>query len=380
MELTRFDALARRWADTGTRRRLLGMLAGAGAVSVAMLPELGESPDAEGKARRVRGEHNIRGKKAVMCIDGKTRRVPKKKRKTWLKRGATRGACTGCTPTCPANGCGMDDGCGNVCGCGAGSGCFAGTCQPCSVSCTGTPQACGAALQAAIDGGGDLYVCPGQYASTSGFTTTLGIGVNLYGVGSGTDPASNTILDASGGTSTVLTILKVPVGTPVTLSGLRITGGNGGNLSGGIFNYAELTVENCAIVNNTSSGSSAAAIVSGGGLTLVNSLVEANMCTGYGAGGVELALSGTGEDSFITNSVITRNTGGFIGGVQVNLFDGSRSLTVDSTSQITNNTATEPIPIAGGIARTTPSGMVNVTGATISGNTDPQCLDVMGCL
>ena len=43
-----------------------------------------------------------------------------------------------------------------------------GVCQPCTVTCTGTPATCGTALQTAMDGGGTIYVCPGRYQG--GFT------------------------------------------------------------------------------------------------------------------------------------------------------------------------------------------------------------------
>ncbi|MFT4039315.1 MAG: hypothetical protein QM692_14100 [Thermomicrobiales bacterium] len=98
MDTPRFDALARGAARV--HRRALAALLGAAAGLVAgVAPALDDAPGASAK-RRVRGEHNVRGNKAIMCIDGATRKVPKKKRKAYLAQGATRGACA--SATCPA--------------------------------------------------------------------------------------------------------------------------------------------------------------------------------------------------------------------------------------------------------------------------------------
>lgn len=53
VEQTRFDARVRQWAEAGaeaetrTRRRFLGVLAGVSASAAAMLPALDEAQDAE---------------------------------------------------------------------------------------------------------------------------------------------------------------------------------------------------------------------------------------------------------------------------------------------------------------------------------------------
>ena len=94
----------------------------------------------------------------------------------WCKDATGRCApqlASGCTPaTCPPTACGsLPDGCGGTlsCGCPANQICLrSGVCQPCTVTCTGTPVACGTALQTALNGGGTVYVCPGRYQG--GFT------------------------------------------------------------------------------------------------------------------------------------------------------------------------------------------------------------------
>ncbi|MFT4039764.1 MAG: hypothetical protein QM692_16405 [Thermomicrobiales bacterium] len=78
---------------SASRRAIAAAIA---AVPLAALLRLPAADDAAAKKRRARPEHNVRGKNAVMCINGVTKRVPRAKRRKYVKRGATRGAC----PTC----------------------------------------------------------------------------------------------------------------------------------------------------------------------------------------------------------------------------------------------------------------------------------------
>lgn len=99
-----------------TRRGLLSSALGA-AIARALAPEMA---------------HAKKKKKVTLCLDGQTFKVPKKKKKSFLKRGATPGACppppAGCTPNCAGKVCG-DDGCGQSCGtCNPGETCPAGGC------------------------------------------------------------------------------------------------------------------------------------------------------------------------------------------------------------------------------------------------------------
>jgi hypothetical protein len=372
VEQTRFDALVQQWTENGTRRRFLGVLAGLG-IGGALLADEGEA-----------GSNNKHKKKRTkrFCLNGKTVKATNKKKKRRLRRkGAVRGRCKGCTPTCPTDGtCGMDDGCGGICGCGAGTVCGDGTCVECTVTCTGSPEECGAELQTAIDGGGNLYVCPGRYARNIGFVAPSSTPLNIYGAGPGDDPATNTILDATGGNATVLNTSTVATGEAVTLSGLRVTGGDAAAAAGGIFNAgALLTVKNCAVVGNTTGGLTAGGIYTLAALTMSNSLVAGNACDLDGPGGIQINQSMAGTASTITNSMIDDNTGGKIGGILVALFDAGHSLTIDSTSQVTNNTARSGSPEAGGIANPQGLGSVDATGAKVTGNTNPQCKNVTGC-
>ncbi|MFT4039227.1 MAG: hypothetical protein QM692_13660 [Thermomicrobiales bacterium] len=324
MDAARFDAVSRPVIARLTRRRL-GLLAGAGALGAAVVAA-GDAPDAAARKRRNRAgaEHNLRGNKAIMCVNGVTERVPKRKRKKLLKQGATRGECPPvvCTPVCAPGACGSD-GCGGTCSCAAGSVCASGTCRSCTVSCpTGsTPAECGATLQTAIAGGGDIFVCPGRYRG--GFVSNLP--VSIYGAGNSDNPAVDTILDAQQ-TTTVMTASGA--GTHAFVN-LHITGGSGPGmlvlLVGVIAN-----VTNCVITGN--SAESGGGIAVGNGVVhIVGSSIVAN--TALSGGGIFL---GTYGSSTITTTTISGNTATTGDGGGILQYNGT--VTLDTTVSITGNT------------------------------------------
>lgn len=366
MEYTRFDALVQRWAETGTRRRVLGALGALGlSTSLFVLPEVDAKKKNKKKTKR-------------FCLNGQNVKAKNKKKKRRLRReGAVRGRCQECTPVCPTDGsCGMDDGCGGVCGCAGGSICVAGTCETCTVTCAGTATECGADLQTALDAGGDIYVCPGLYAASAGFDIPLA-DTRVFGAGSGDDQASDTILTVEGADATVVSIPPSAPGTAIALSGLRITGSNTTTNPGGIWNSgASLTVDACAIVGNEAGGV-AGGIYTTGPIVLSNSLVSGNTCASNCPGGIFQMLVLPGDTSLITNSVIDGNEGEAVGGISVALPLGNHVFTVDSASQVTNNVANGTV-MAGGISAVG-IGTADATGATVTGNTDPQCSNVTGC-
>ncbi|MFT4041438.1 MAG: hypothetical protein QM692_24860, partial [Thermomicrobiales bacterium] len=294
---------------------------------------------------------------------------------------ATKGKCENtCTPTCPTGGvCGGSDGCGGTCGCSGDNICVEGTCTPCTVTCTGNAATCGTALQATLSGtmSGTVYICPGLYSSTSGFTQQAG--VNLYGAGSGSDQASNTILDALG-TSTITTLNASSGPLTTTISGLRITGGNGTTV-GGLNTLAlvgPMAVDKCAIVGNTGGQYGGALFI--GVTELKNSTISGN--TGTASTGGPAFLLPSVQAATITNCVIDDNTGGQFGGVLGSVPIAGATLTVDAATKITNNKFTAGAgDRASGIGHpTTDSGTITVNGTTITGNTpNPQCLGVTGC-
>ena len=375
-------------------RRGLGRSTGMGAIAAGLVA-LGKTPDAEAKKKRLRGEHNIRGDKAIICFEGETVRIPKRKRKKWIKRGAARGACRDCVPVCTPGSCDTVDGCGGTCACAAGSICVQGVCQACTVACDSTPAQCGKDLSQALAKGGDIFVCPGRYGGPFGVKTA----VRIYGAGGGADAATNTILDGQ------KTDATVTVGEKVAAAFTRLRIVNGDNLNekaggGGIFaaEGSQVTVSDCVIDSNTA--------VSGGGVyfrgTLEMIATQVTNNTSYpGSGGGITGSSAASDTSVLRNCLISGNsgavdgsgsggglfidvknmsiegteisgnTGNKVGGIHVESLVTSPKVTFDAASKVTGNSATGKVT-AGGLARSGFSTVV-LNGTTITGNTDPQC-------
>lgn len=130
MDASRFDAMTTRLGAYLSRRRGVGALVALG-LGAPLLPEATEA----GKKK----------KKVTLCLNGQTVKVKKKKKSSFLRQGATPGACPACTPaTCAAQGrvCGpLADGCGRTLTCGTcktndDPSCRSnGTCGPCFGVC-----------------------------------------------------------------------------------------------------------------------------------------------------------------------------------------------------------------------------------------------------
>jgi hypothetical protein len=355
-----FDAITKSLSRWRTRR---GLVTGAGIGAVAAILGAALEPDeTEARRRRVRGEHNIRGKKAIMCLDGQTVKVPKKKRKKYLKQGATRGKCTTCTPVCTPGICG-DDGCGGTCGCAEGTICVSGICEPCDVGCaSGDSVACGQSLNEALAEGGTVRVCPGTYQGRY----VLNEHVEIIGAGSGSNPASNTILLGMEKQGAVVSVTKA---INVKLSSLRVTGGNGSSQdSGGVYlnnMNADVTIENCALVHNTGSY--------GGGVSNYNGTLTVRGCdisynTAYSGGGVAAAKLSTFE-----STTITYNTAESLGG---GYFFNSGVSNLASSVTISNNTAKSDPGTGGGIYRHPPASDATAilnNSATVTNNSPDNC-------
>ena len=365
LEQRTLDALARQLSSGSSRRAALGIAAALGLGGAALLAD-----EAGAKKKK---------KKKIFCLNGNTVKAKNKKKKRRLRnQGATKGKCPDtCTPVCPSGGaCGGNDGCGGICGCAGNTICVDTVCQPCTVTCTGDAATCGADLQTALSAGGDVYICPGQYGTTSGFTAVTA--TKIYGAGSGSNQASNTILD--GQNASTGPVLTVNPSSPLRIFGIRITGGNGTNIGGLAANapVGSCTVDSCAIVGNTGATIGGISMVGNG--ALVNSTVSGNTGTANVGGCSYFALI-VGNTGTITNSIIENNTGGQFGGVGASGPIALTSLTVDSATQIKNNTFTAGSGERAGGIGTFAASLVTVTvnGTTISGNTTPQCLNVTGC-
>ncbi len=283
MHETACDRMVQRLGMPAGRRTVLATLAGAGVVGIA-----GSDPDAAAAKK----------KKSIVCLAGQTLTVSKKKQKSFLKRGATLGACPPTPPACVSP---------------------------------------GAALQAAINAtptGGTLKLCAGTFS----IGNILLLSRNMTLVGAGTE---QTILD--GGNA--VQVLDTGTGVTALLQDLTITQGASStgprSLSGGIINAGTLTLRGVAVT--------ACRGLYGGGifnsdtgvLTLAaGSRVSGNIAIktddeGSGHGG---GINNTGGTVTLeADSTVSENTAGVFGGGIANL---SGTLTLKSGSSVTKNKAT----------------------------------------
>lgn len=334
--------------------------------------------------------------------------------------GGTPGEC-GCTPlgTCPDGyACGtIPDGCGGnlSCGicenptpictdhiclgctsnteCGDSAYCDAGSCQACDVTCTGTAEECGAALQAAIDstpGEGTLYVCPGRYRG--GFSIVRP--VTIVGAGQEADPTSNTVLDGNDA-ARVLFIL-VGIGS-VTLERLHLRKGDGGASGGGGLFFAgpHLTVRDCTVAENRAEQGGGVVIASSGILEMTRCTVRDNIALfpsgSTVGGGIRVDGQATFTDCQIIGNEVQGGGGGIcaLAAVQLvlagattvrdntaqqggGLYVFNTPTTIGESCQITENTALEGSGAGGGI--------FNAAGTvTLEGSADPSPIVTHNC-
>ena len=164
-------------------------------------------------------------------------------------------------------------------------------------------------------------------------------------------PGASVIAVRGNGTSRIFHAGPVPVGTPVTISGLTVAGGNAGTGSssdgGGIKDSgAALTVSESVVTGNTSVAGAISNFDVGGTLTILSSTITANTATaapGYG-GGV-----GAAQGVTIKDSTIVGNTGNYGAGVMT--LGGSASIIgttiAGNTSPGANSAATGGLLVSG---------------------------------
>src|SRR5215213_7679309 len=367
MNTVRFDLVAKHLADAGTRRGILCRIAAITLPLVGALPGLGETGEAarrrhqmtQRRTDRQDRTHDKKKKKKKTCA--KAGQPTSKKRKKCcfgLSKDAT-GHCaaqsSGCTPaSCGPTSCGsVPDGCGGTLSCGGCAGnslCHGDACQPCAVTClSGNPEICGVDLQAALDEGGTVYVCPGRYQG--GFV--LNDAVAIIGAGEGATVAANTILHANNLGRVLL--INGGVGT-VELERLRITGGNttsnfgSANGAGILHNGTMLRMTECAVSDNTTLHNNGSGILTNGTLEMTRCTVRANHSTGIAAG-VGIATTGT---TTLTDCLVEENTGGSAG---VGMYVPSGTTTLAGNTQVRGNHLESSFTAAGG--------GINVGGGTL---------------
>jgi hypothetical protein len=206
-----------------------------------------------------------------------------------------------------------------------------------------------AAAVAGTPAGGTIRLCPGTYPTNS---VVIGQNLTIVGAGSGSDPATDTIL-SGGNTSGVLTILQATV----TIRDLTVTGGNGNGRTGGIevVLNATLTLERVEVVGNTTTSPSGGGNA-GGGLSVFagsTAVVKASRVANNITQGAPTAVGGGIFNGGTLTVDATRVEGNRARGGGGIFNSTSARLTLNPGAIVTANTATEPIgdlgPLGGGI-------------------------------
>jgi hypothetical protein len=371
MEASRFDRLTKTLSSGGTRRGALRLLGALPFVSgLAALLDVDDAAAVNGRRKRRKRRHQHQKG------DGKQNRKGKRK--------GGKGKHKGKAEACSAHS-----------DCGADALCLSdGSCQECTVTCSGTPEACGTALQTALDVGGTVYVCPGTYQG--GFE--IKEAVTVIGAGQEDDAASNTILDGNDaarvvqinpGTGTVelaqvcLTGGDAGVdeggsaedgggvqhqGTTLRMRDCTVTGNTAGD-GGGISSDAGTTLEltRCTLSESHSAGGGGG-ISAGGTTTLTDCLIEGNDAP-FGAGIVSEGLT-----TLAGSTEVRGNTANIAGG---GILVGGGTLTIAETCRVTENTAGGGIFNQGGtvtLAGADPSPIVvDNCPQNCAGNPVPKC-------
>jgi hypothetical protein len=306
----------------------------------------------------------------------------------------------------------MPNGCGGMLACG---GCptnqiclMSNVCQPCSITCTGTPEDCGDDLQEALDAGGGFFVCPGLYRRQQGFVAGADP-VTLTGAGQGDDETSNTVLESGGNTR----VLTIPPGMPpLTLERLQLRNGRfiitgATHISGGgillqqnsTLRMTECTVRRNDLINQGSFGTLARgggmAVEPNGALEMTRCTVRENTITGNSMSG-QSGLGGgvwTAGTANLTDCLVESNNAVTLGGglsaeggtttlagstrVRLNraesgagIFVKDSELEIAATSRVTENRSP---PGAG------PGGINNTNGTVTLAGPDPSPIVVNNC-
>ncbi|MFT4039404.1 MAG: right-handed parallel beta-helix repeat-containing protein [Thermomicrobiales bacterium] len=359
-----FEAVVRSFSASGTRRALARMM-GAGAALTLAVPEL--APEALAKERHndhhqdhLQKQRRRRRRKVRLCYQSQDIRKRRRRVKKWIRRGATRGRCQGCNPTCDNVSCGGSDGCGGTCGCATGAVCGDGTCLPCTVTCGGSAYDCGVSLITALLTGGDIAVCPGVYSGSFVYTRPS----RVYGAGNGADPATSTILTEG---NIGVGVVAVSAAGISSLANVRITGANATfGFGGGVLVHtpgADMTVSDCVITENSAMQGGGVAVLDGS-ITIAGCEITSNSTRNFGGGAY---VQGTAT---ITDTTISGNTSYQGGGI----YNNYGITTLDATVFITGNSITQPT--GGGIYNFSNLGTVIVGGATVTGNIPDNCAGV----
>ncbi len=219
-------------------------------------------------------------------------------------------------------------------------------------------------IQAAVNA-----ASPGDTIDVGAGTYTENVLVNknliINGVGNGSDPTSNTVVDSASATSAVFEITAS--GSGATLNGFYITGGSVGKSSGVQVDAGASATVSHVTVNDPVIGIDVAG----------TAMIDADTISGNDTG---VQVESTGNATVLDGSSITDNTNGIISAGTL-LVEGSS--TVDSNSNdgiyiiggTLNATGGASIGNNGGNGVEVRAGSADLTGATISGSPVGALLD-----
>ena len=296
-----------------------------------------------------------------------------------------------------------DQTCGGKCTCKAGSLCDGKTCRPCDVTHDGNNVSSGEKLRQKLAAStGTIRVCPGRYA---GYFTHAG--GDVLGAGNGTDPATNTILDATGlsvpdgNTRAVLAVASgalsrinnlrvtgsstqslhgvyVPAGGTMTLEKGVVTGTRGfggyGIMVNGTFNALESTISGNGPLSPSVSGGGGIYVDTTSGVYLEKCRVVDNQAYTSHGGGITLFA---GNMSIFTTEISGNKALGGAAYRGGGLYSFHGNVSMNSGTRITGNTA----GAGGGIYRAVNDDAypIALDGATVRDNDPDNCVNVTGC-
>lgn len=400
MDTGTFDRLVRSWSSFGGHRRTLLAL-------LTSLPFLGGLTGLPGLEDEVEG-HGRRKRRKKRHKHGKGRSKGKRKKqrckphsvsrtcqgkcglvKNNCKKSVDCGDCA-CDPSCPASQTCQDGACGIACGSAtcdpASEICVDDVCQTCTVTCNSADHTCsGTDVQAALDGGDTVYVCPGRYIG--GFT--LDAHVTVIGAGQGGDERGDTILDGQAADR----VLSVANAVTATLNRVRITGGAFPGLGAGIYNNGDLTLIACTVTANTADEGQGGGLFNGGAgsLTMTGCTVSNNTTIGtigsrHGAG-IAGSFGGTVTltDCTIRGNISSAGGGGIQNDGTLELEDcilddnraeggdGGGIRNIGGAVTLTGGSVEDNFASGDGGGLYTSSGTVEITGASFQNNDPDNC-------
>jgi hypothetical protein len=223
-----------------------------------------------------------------------------------------------------------------------------------------------AIAQANADGGGDTIVFSSLFNTPQTITLDGGT-LELTGKATTTvtGPGAN-LLTVDGTGVPGGGDFEIAKGTAAALSGLTITGGNGEDAGGGVFNDGgQLTMTGVVVRNNEAFSSDGAPVAGGvatwdgGTTTLSDCTISGNTISSGGHGSTGGIYNGYYDTLNMNDCTISNNAGAYEGG---GLYDAGKATLTDVT--ISGNSAKS----GGGASSGGKNGDLVMTGCTVSGN------------